>query len=87
MSLPEYITAIRSIAYNTQEIRESLQYYDDAPVSDEDIMALIDEWAYEDLGGEYRLVTEDGDELKLVIQAILVTTMFLGMAWIAVQFM
>lgn len=31
--------------------------------------------------------TEDGDELKLVIQAILVTTMFLGMAWIAVQFM
>ena len=63
MSLPEYITAIRSIAYNTKEIRESLQYYDDAPVSDEDIVALIDEWAYEDLGGEYRLVTEDGDEL------------------------
>ena len=63
MPLPEYITAIRSIAYNTKEIRESLEFYDDSPVSDEDIMALIDEWAYEDLGGEYRLVTEDGDEL------------------------
>ena len=63
MPLPEYITAIRSIAYNTKEIRESLQIYDDSPASDEDIMALIDEWAYEDLGGEYRLVTEDGDEL------------------------
>jgi hypothetical protein len=63
MSLPEYITAIRSIAYNTKEIRESLQIYDNAPVSDEDITALIDEWAYEDLGGDYRLVTENGDEL------------------------
>jgi hypothetical protein len=40
-----------------------LQIYDNAPVSDEDIMALIDEWAYGDLGGDYRLVTENGDEL------------------------
>lgn len=63
MSLPEYITAIRSIAYNTKEIRESLQIHDNALVSDEDIMALIDEWAYEDLGGDYRLVTENGEEL------------------------
>ena len=63
MSLPEYITAIRSIAYNTKEIRESLQIHDNAPVSDEDMMALIDEWAYEDLGEDYRLVTENGDEL------------------------
>lgn len=31
--------------------------------------------------------TEDGDELKLFMQTILVIIMFLGMAWIAVQFM
>jgi len=65
MPLPEYITAIRSIAYNTKEIRESLQdFYDDpADITDQAILDMIDEWAYEDLGGEYRLVTEDGNEL------------------------
>ena len=42
MSLPEYITAIRSIAYNTKEIRESLEFYADSPASEEDIMALRD---------------------------------------------
>ena len=63
--LPEYITAIRSIAYNTEEIRESLSdFYDDpADITDQVILDMIDEWAYEDLGGEYRLVTEDGNEL------------------------
>lgn len=65
MPLPEYITAIRSIAYNTKEIRESLQdFYDDpADIRDEEILQMIDDWAYEDLGGEYRLLDEDGEEL------------------------
>lgn len=63
MPLPEYITAIRSIAYNTKEIRESLEAYGHEDVADEDIISTIEDWAYEDLGGEYRLVTEDGDEL------------------------
>ena len=65
MPLPEYITAIRTVTYDTQQIRESLQdFYDDpADIRDEEILQMIDDWAYEDLGGEYRLVTEDGDEL------------------------
>jgi len=65
VSLPNYITAIRTITYDVEMIRESLlEFYDDpADIRDEEILQMIDDWAYEDLGGEYRLVTEDGDEL------------------------
>ena len=65
MPLPNYITAIRTITYDVEMIRESLlEFYDDpADIRDEEILQMIDDWAYEDLGGEYRLVTEDGNEL------------------------
>lgn len=65
MPLPNYITAIRTVTYDTTLVRESLSdWYDDpADIKDEDILALIDEWAYDDLGDGYRLLDEDGEEL------------------------
>ena len=65
MPLPNYITAIRTVTYDTQQIRESLQdFYDDpADIRDEEILQMVEDWAYEDLGSGYRLLDEDGDEL------------------------
>ena len=65
MPLPNYVTAIRTITYDVEMIRESLlEFYDDpADIKDEDIVAMIDEWAYDDLGDGYRLLDEDGEEL------------------------
>ena len=65
MSLPNYITAIRTITYDVEMIRESLlEFYDDpADIKDEDIIGMIDDWASEDLGVDYRLLDEDGNEL------------------------
>ena len=65
MSLPEYITAIRTITYDTTLVRESLSEFYDSPadIKDEDIVAMIDEWAYDDLGDGYRLLDEEGEEL------------------------
>lgn len=65
MPLPEYITAIRTITYDVEMIRESLlEFYDDpADIKDEDIIGMIDDWASEDLGVDYRLLDEDGNEL------------------------
>lgn len=65
MSLPNYITAIRTITYDVEMIRESLlEFYDDpADIKDENIIGMIDDWASEDLGVDYRLLDEDGNEL------------------------
>ena len=65
MSLPEYITAMRTVTYDTTLVRESLSEFYDSPadIKDEDIIAMIDEWAYDDLGDGYRLLDEDGEEL------------------------
>ena len=65
MPLPNYITAIRTITYDTTLVRESLSEFYDSPddIKDEDILALIDEWAYDDLGDGFRLLDEDGEEL------------------------
>jgi len=65
VSLPNYITAIRTITYDVEMIRESLlEFYDDlADIKDEDIIGMIDDWASEDLGVDYRLLDEDGEEL------------------------
>ena len=65
MPLPNYITAIRTITYDVEMIRESLlEFYDDpADIKDEDIIGMIDDWASEDLGVDYRLLDEDGNEL------------------------
>ena len=64
MSLPNYITAIRTITYDTEQIRESLAEMVDDPdsISDDDIIGLIQDWADEDLNGDYRLLDEDGNE-------------------------
>ena len=63
--LPNYITAIRTITYDVEMIRESLlEFYDDpADIKDEDIIGMIDDWASEDLGVDYRLLDEEGEEL------------------------
>lgn len=65
MSLPEYITAMRTVTYDTTLVRESLSEFYDSPadIKDEDILAMIDEWAYDDLGDGYRLLDEEGEEL------------------------
>ena len=65
MSLPNYVTAIRTITYDTTLVRESLSEFYDSPadIKDEDILAMIDEWAYDDLGDGYRLLDEDGEDL------------------------
>ena len=65
MPLPNYVTAIRTITYDVEMIRESLlEFYDDpADIKDEDIIGMIDDWASEDLGVDYRLLDEDGEEL------------------------
>ena len=65
MSLPNYITAIRTITYDVEMIRESLLEFYDGPadIKDEDIIGMIDDWASEDLGVDYRLLDEDGNEL------------------------
>ena len=65
MPLPSIITAVKTMAYDTQEIRESLESFSDDPssISDEDIIQTIDDWASEDLGYGYVLVDEDGEEL------------------------
>jgi hypothetical protein len=65
MSLPNYITAIRTVTYDVEMIRESLlDFYDDpADIKDEDIIGMIDDWASEDLGVDYRLLDEEGEEL------------------------
>lgn len=65
MSLPSIITAVKALAYDTQQVRESLCDFHDNPsdVTDEEILALIDEWAYDDLGRGYTLVDENGEEL------------------------
>lgn len=65
MSLPEYITAMRTVTYDTTLVRESLSEFYDSPadIKDEDILAMIDEWAYDDLGDGYSLLDEEGEEL------------------------
>jgi len=65
MPLPNYITAIRTITYDTEQIRESLAEMVEDPdsISDDDIIGLIQDWADEDLNGDYRLLDEDGNEL------------------------
>ena len=65
MPLPNYITAIRTITYDVEMIRESLLEFYDGPadIKDEDIIGMIDDWASEDLGVDYRLLDEDGNEL------------------------
>lgn len=65
MPLPEFITAINTMTYDTAQVRASLIDVGDEPteVADEVILALIDEWAYDDLGRGYILLDEDGNEL------------------------
>lgn len=65
MPIPNYVTAIRTVTYDVEMIRESLSEFYDSPsdIKDEDIIAMIDEWAYDDLGDGFRLLDEDGEEL------------------------
>ena len=65
MPLPEYITAIRTITFDTKLTRENLLDFYDGPadITDEVILGMIEEWAALDLNGDYRLLDEDGNEL------------------------
>lgn len=65
MSLTKFITAVTTRTYDTDQVRQSICEVRDDPdsVTDEDIIALIDEWALGDLGRGYVLLDEDGEEL------------------------
>lgn len=64
MSLPERINAIKSITYIPADIKDSLILMNpDMEITDEEVLDLIDEWAFEDLGGDYILQDENGNEL------------------------
>ncbi len=63
--LPQYITAIKTTTYDTAQVRQFICDVGDDPdsVTDEEILAMIDEWAYDDLGRGYILLDEEGEEL------------------------
>ena len=54
--LPEYITAIKTVTYDTEQIRDNWEGMNDGTITDEEILDLIQEWAYDDLGHGFRLV-------------------------------
>lgn len=54
--LPEYITAIKTVTYDTEQIRDNWEGMNDGTITDEEILDLIQEWAYDDLGDGFRLV-------------------------------
>ena len=54
--LPEYITAIKTLTYDTQQIRDGWEGIDGGTITDGEILDLIQEWAYDNLGDGFRLV-------------------------------
>lgn len=64
MALPERINAIKTVTYIPAEVKESLILMNpDMEITDEEVIDLIAEWAYEDIGGGFILQDENGNEL------------------------
>lgn len=65
MSLPERVNAMRVVTYVPAEVKDSLVLMNpDMEITDEEVLALIEEWAYEDFGNsDFILQDENGDEL------------------------
>lgn len=59
MSLPDRITTMAHVTYNTEDIRQAMREYNPNP-TDEHVLALLRLFAREDFGGGAYLTTEDG---------------------------
>lgn len=63
--LPERVNAMRVVTYDPQEVKDSLiEMNPDVEISDQDVLDMIEEWAYEDFGTtDFILQDQDGEEL------------------------
>jgi hypothetical protein len=66
--LPERINAIKTVTYDVTQIVESLQAMNDDDTYEpavEDVLQYIEDWVYEDLGGDSGVIFQDenGEEL------------------------
>ena len=65
MSLPERINAIKTITYDVPAIVESLEGMGMEDIDFDVVMEYIQEWVFEDFGGDSGIVYQDenGEEL------------------------
>ena len=65
MSLPERVNAMRVVTYVPEEVKDSLiSLYPNTEISDQEVLDVIAEWAYEDFGNsDFILQDENGEEL------------------------
>ena len=65
MSLPERINAIKTVTYDVPAIVESLDQMGMEDIDLEVVMEFIQEWVFEDFGGDSGIIFQDenGDEL------------------------
>ena len=65
MQLPERINAIKTVTYHVPAIIESLEQMGMEDIDLEVVMEFIQEWVFEDFGGDSGIIFQDenGDEL------------------------
>ncbi len=65
MSLPERINAIKTVTYDVPAIVESLEQMGMEDIDLEVVMEFIQEWVFEDFGGDSGIIFQDesGEEL------------------------
>jgi hypothetical protein len=65
VSLPERINAIKTVTYDVPAIVESLEQMGMEDIDLEVVMEFIQEWVFEDFGGDSGIIFQDenGEEL------------------------
>jgi hypothetical protein len=65
MQLPERINAIKTVTYDVPAIVESLEQMGMEDIDLEVVMEFIQEWVFEDFGGDSGIILQDenGEEL------------------------
>jgi hypothetical protein len=65
MQLPERINAIKTVTYDVPAIVESLEQMGMEDIDLEVVMEFIQEWVFEDFGGDSGIIFQDenGEEL------------------------
>ena len=65
MSLPERINAIKTVTYDVPAIVESLEQMGMEDIDFDVVMEYIQEWVFEDFGGDSGIIYQDenGEEL------------------------
>ena len=63
--MPEYINAIKTVAYHVPAIVESLEQMGMEDIDLDVVMEYIQEWVFEDFGGDSGIIFQDenGEEL------------------------